>query len=151
LGMSRSCSKRIDRNEADLGAANNKLGPGHKGRLIRQKKQDGFGDVLWRTGLHIRANHIDANPGWREFAAGCPHEAHNAPHRSLICNALLRVGGGRNRNPQRCCQTNSNQSQFARKRANLCGTKKPPLGKGRGAVEFEVLSRVETALLVEMV
>ena len=40
---------------------------------------------------------------------------------------------------ERCCQTNSNQSQFARTTVNLCGTKKAPLGKCRGAVEFEVL------------
>jgi|GEM_PF-5868015 hypothetical protein len=40
----------------------------------------------------------------------------------------------------RWCQTNSNQSQFAGKHANLCGTKKAPLGKCRGAVEFVVLS-----------
>jgi hypothetical protein len=38
------------------------------------------------------------------------------------------------------CQTNSNQSQFARNRTNLCGTKKAPPGKGRGAVELVVLS-----------
>ena len=38
------------------------------------------------------------------------------------------------------CQTNSNQSQFARTTVNLCGTKKAPLGKCRGAVEFVVLS-----------
>ena len=49
------------------------------------------------------------------------------------------------------CQTNSSQSRVANKCVKLCGTKKAPLGKSRGAVEFEVLSRVETALLVEMV
>ena len=38
------------------------------------------------------------------------------------------------------CQTNSNQSQFAGKHANLCGTKKAPLSESGGAVQLEVLS-----------
>lgn len=51
----------------------------------------------------------------------------------------------------RCCQTNSNQSQFARKYVNLCGTKKAPLGESSGAVELKVLSRVEVTIRIEMV
>ena len=39
-----------------------------------------------------------------------------------------------------CCQTNSNQSQFACNRVNLCGTKQPPFGKCLSAVQLEVLS-----------
>jgi ABC-type sugar transport system ATPase subunit len=41
---------------------------------------------------------------------------------------------------RRWCQTNSNQSQFASKRANLYGTKKAPLSESGGAVQLEVLS-----------
>ncbi len=40
----------------------------------------------------------------------------------------------------RCCQTNSNQSQFAAAGVNLCGTKLAPLGKCGGSVELEVVA-----------
>ena len=36
-------------------------------------------------------------------------------------------------------------------RQNLCGTKLPPFEESGGAVELEILSAVEMALLVEMV
>lgn len=39
-----------------------------------------------------------------------------------------------------CCQTNSNQSQFAPECVNLCGTKLAPLGKCGGSVELEVVA-----------
>ena len=39
-----------------------------------------------------------------------------------------------------CCQTDSNQSQFAAKCVNLCGTKLPPLGESSGAIQLEVFS-----------
>lgn len=52
---------------------------------------------------------------------------------------------------QRCCQTNSNQSQFAEECANLPGTKLTPLGESSASVELEIVSRVEVAFLIEMV
>ena len=41
---------------------------------------------------------------------------------------------------ERCCQTNSNQSQFAAAGVNLCGTKLAPLGKCGATVEFEIVA-----------
>ena len=51
----------------------------------------------------------------------------------------------------RYCQTNSNLSQFARRRLNLRGTKQSPLGESGGTVQFEVGTGVEVAFLIEMV
>ena len=48
-------------------------------------------------------------------------------------------------------QTNANQSQSAAKGRNLCRTKLAPLRESGGAVEFEIISTVKAALLVEMV
>ena len=39
-----------------------------------------------------------------------------------------------------CCQTNSNQSQFAAETANLSGTKLTPLAKSGGAGQLEGVS-----------
>ncbi len=50
-----------------------------------------------------------------------------------------------------CCQTNSNQSQFATETANLSRTKLTPLGKGGGAGQLEGVSAGERSFLVEMV
>ena len=50
-----------------------------------------------------------------------------------------------------CCQTDSNQSQFAAKCVNLCGTKLPPLSESSGAVQLEVFSGVEVTFLIEMI
>ena len=50
-----------------------------------------------------------------------------------------------------CCQTNSNQSQFATKPRNLCGTKLPPLVESGGSLEFEIGSWIEVAFLVEVI
>ena len=47
--------------------------------------------------------------------------------------------------------TNLNQSQFAPKYTNLCGTKLPPLGESGGPVQFEVGTGVEIAFLIEVV
>ena len=49
------------------------------------------------------------------------------------------------------CQTDSNQSQFPADSVNLPGTKLAPLGESGGAVELEILSRVEVALRIEMI
>jgi len=49
------------------------------------------------------------------------------------------------------CQTDSNKSQFAAKYRNLCRTNLAPLSKSGGTVEFEILSAVEGAFLIEMV
>ena len=43
-------------------------------------------------------------------------------------------------NTRGCCQTNSNQFQFAAICANLCGTKLTPLGKSGGACQLECVS-----------
>ena len=50
-----------------------------------------------------------------------------------------------------CCQTNSNQSQYAAKCQLLCRTKLAPLSQSGGTVQSEIYSVVEMALLIEMV
>ncbi len=50
-----------------------------------------------------------------------------------------------------CCQTNSNQSQFAAKTANLSGTKLTPLAKSGGAGQLEGVSTGLRSFLVEVV
>ncbi len=50
-----------------------------------------------------------------------------------------------------CCQTNSNQSQFAAETANLSGTKLTPLAKSGGAGQLEGVSAGERSFLVEVV
>ena len=52
---------------------------------------------------------------------------------------------------RRRCQTDSNWSQFATECRNLCRTKLAPLAESGGAIELEIVSAVECALLVEMV
>ena len=42
--------------------------------------------------------------------------------------------------PPGCCQTDSNQSQFAANSVNLSGTELTPLGESGGTVELDVLS-----------
>ncbi len=51
----------------------------------------------------------------------------------------------------RCCQTDSNSSQFALNHGNLGGTKQPPLFKCGGSEKLEVASGVEVAFSVEEV
>ena len=51
----------------------------------------------------------------------------------------------------RCCQTNSNQSQFAAETVNLSGTKLTPLGKSGGPGQLEDASAGERSFLVEVV
>ncbi len=53
--------------------------------------------------------------------------------------------------PFGCCQTNSNQSQFATKTTNLSGTKLTPLGKNDAAYQLEGISAGERSFLVEVV
>lgn len=43
----------------------------------------------------------------------------------------------------RCCQTDSNQSQFVAKCRHLCRTKLTPLSESSGAVGLEIVSAVE--------
>ena len=69
-----------------------------------------------------------------------------------FCGSLFEQSfGNRWSDIQRCCQTNSNQSQFAAKGLNLPGTKLAPLGESGGSVEFEIVTAVEGAFLVEMI
>ena len=51
----------------------------------------------------------------------------------------------------RCWQTNANSSLFAQTRRALGRAELTPLGKSSGAVQLEILSVVESALLIEMV
>ena len=51
----------------------------------------------------------------------------------------------------RCCQTNSNQSQFPSANVNLYGTKLAPLGESRASIMFEIVSVVEVTFVIEMV
>jgi hypothetical protein len=51
----------------------------------------------------------------------------------------------------RCCQTNANQSLFAPPAPPSGSKKSTPFGQGGGAVQFESLSAVEGAFLIEMV
>lgn len=53
--------------------------------------------------------------------------------------------------PERCCQTNSNQSPQGQQTCPLCCTKRAPLGEGSGAVLLEVVSTGEAAFCVEEV
>ena len=50
-----------------------------------------------------------------------------------------------------CCQTDSNQSHFPRKRRNLGETELTPPGENSVADQLEVCPGVEVVLLVEMV
>ena len=52
---------------------------------------------------------------------------------------------------RRCCQTNSNKSQFAATSVNLCGTKLAPLRESDGPVVLEIVSGVEMSFLTEEV
>ncbi|CUH41240.1 hypothetical protein RUM4293_00108 [Ruegeria atlantica] len=52
---------------------------------------------------------------------------------------------------ERCCQTNSNQSQFAAETVNLSGTKLTPLAKSGGACQLEGVPAGERSFLVEVV
>ena len=51
----------------------------------------------------------------------------------------------------RCCQTNSNESQLGQIFCPLFGAKLAPLGQSGATVQFEILSRIETALRIEEV
>ena len=51
----------------------------------------------------------------------------------------------------RSFQTDSNQSQFAAKSLNLCGTELAPFGESGGTVDLEIVSAVEGAFLIEMI
>ena len=51
----------------------------------------------------------------------------------------------------RCCQTNSNGSQLGQILCPLFGAKLAPLGQSGDAVQFEMLSGIETALRIEEV
>ena len=51
----------------------------------------------------------------------------------------------------RCCQTDSNQSQYGPKCRNLFPTNLTPLGESGVTVKLEIVSAVERALLIEMV
>ena len=53
--------------------------------------------------------------------------------------------------PERCCQTDSNQSQFPNNRGNLGRTELAPLGQSGVADQLEDFAGIEVALLVEMV
>lgn len=50
-----------------------------------------------------------------------------------------------------CCRTDANQSQFAAKSLNLCGTELAPFGESGGTVDLEIVFAVEGALLIEMI
>ncbi len=53
---------------------------------------------------------------------------------------IVGVGALRTDEAEGCCQTNSNQSQFAPECVNLCGTKLTPLRECGGSVELEVVA-----------
>jgi hypothetical protein len=79
---------------------------------------------------------------WASSNGVLPSEFWIAPSAPAASKDIVMSGFGLNpaASWRGCRQTNSNQSQFARTTVNLCGTKKAPLGKGRGAVELVVLS-----------
>ena len=53
--------------------------------------------------------------------------------------------------PQRCCQTNANQSLLGQSHCPLSRAKTTPLGKCGGAGFLEMISAGEAAFLVEVV
>jgi hypothetical protein len=104
-----------------------------------------------------RRNHIDG--AWVDGGAGRITVTDLATGAALAEHALADAGdidraeqaARRVRLSGGSCQTISNWSQFLANSVNLPGTKLAPLGESGGAVELEILSRVEVALRIEMV
>ena len=76
------------------------------------------------------------------------------PHRNLIVgvrsNQGVRWFGRSKEDPGGCCQIKANQSRKTEEPA-VSGRKLAPLGKGSGAVKFEVFAAVKMTFLVEAI
>ena len=100
----------------------------------------------YRTGqfgknhLGDRNEHLPTNHGFDEFFGNLYHLNTQEEAEQRDYQRFAEAYAGSLEAYEGCCQTDSNQSQFAADSVNLCGTNLTPLGESGGAVQLEVFS-----------